>query len=55
VSTPQPADPVTAEDTVYAAIVSEYIGLRRSGASVIAAALLTSAYRVLLSQVQNET
>lgn len=43
------ADPVTAEDEMYTAIVSDYQGLRRAGASA-AAALLTAGYRVLLGK-----
>lgn len=46
----EPADPVAAEDGAYIAIVSEYHALRRAGASLVAAAVMTSAYRVLLTK-----
>ena len=45
-----PADPVAAEDTYYAAIVSEYVSLRKHGAGIIAAAALTAAHMVFISK-----
>ncbi len=45
-----PADPVSAEDTTYAAVVDEYRGLRRNGAKVLEAAILTAAYRVAITK-----
>lgn len=44
-----PADPVAAEDSLYAAIVSEYRGLRRNGAGIIEAAVLTAAQRIMIA------
>ena len=46
----QAADPVTSEDEFYAAIVSEYAGLRRAGAGLVAAAVLTSAHMVMIQK-----
>jgi hypothetical protein len=46
----QPANPVTAEDEGYAAIVSEIRGLRRAGASLIEACAETAFYRVAVTQ-----
>jgi hypothetical protein len=48
--TPPPADPVAAEDSYYAAIVSEYTALRRHGAGIIAAAALTAAHMVYIAK-----
>ena len=39
-----PHAPYTPEDGAYAAIVSEYVGLQRAGASPISAALITAAH-----------
>ena len=44
-----PADPVTAEDVLYAAIVSEFRGLRRAGAGWIEAALLVGAHLTIVN------
>ena len=41
---PAPHAPYTPEDGAYAAIVSEYVGLQRAGASPISAALITAAH-----------
>jgi hypothetical protein len=41
---PEPHAPFTPEDGAYAAIVSEYVGLQRAGASPISAALITAAH-----------
>ena len=41
---PPPHAPFTPEDGAYAAIVSEYVGLQRAGASPISAALITAAH-----------
>lgn len=44
---PEPAtqaDPVSAEDSLYEAIVSEYRGLRRAGAPMVAAAAIAGAH-----------
>ena len=38
---PQPVAPYTPEDSAYAAIVSQYLGLRRHGADPLGAALIT--------------
>lgn len=46
-----PADPVTAEDGYYAAVVDEFRGLRRAGAGIADAALLTAAYRLMVTRV----
>lgn len=45
-----PADPVTTEDSMYAAVVDEYRGLRRNGAAILEAAILTAAYRVAITK-----
>jgi hypothetical protein len=48
---PEPAaDPMASEDEFYAAIVSEYRGLRRAGAGVIEAASLAAAHLVFLTK-----
>jgi hypothetical protein len=41
---PDPPAPFTPEDGVYAAIVSEYLGLQRAGADMLGAALITAAH-----------
>ena len=41
---PVPHAPYTPEDGAYAAIVSEYVGLQRAGASPVSAALITAAH-----------
>lgn len=45
---PEPHAPFTLEDGVYAAIVSEYVGLQRAGADPLGAALITAAHLLLL-------
>jgi hypothetical protein len=45
-----PADPVTAEDGTYSAVVDEYRGLRRNGAGPLKAAILTAAYGVAITK-----
>ena len=40
--------PFTSEDSAYAAIVSEYVGLQRAGADPLGAALITAAHLLLL-------
>jgi hypothetical protein len=40
----EPADPVASEDSLYVAVVSEYQGLRRAGAGIIAAAAISAAH-----------
>ena len=49
-----PADPVAAEDTYYAAIVSEYGALRKAGAGLLAAAALTAAHMVYLAKAGDD-
>ncbi len=49
-----PADPVSAEDSTYAAIVSEFRGLRRAGAGWVEAALLTAAHLVIIGAANEE-
>ena len=49
-----PADPVSAEDNTYAAIVSEFRGLRRAGAGWVEAALLTAAHVVVINAANEE-
>ncbi len=44
------ADPVATEDGMYAAVVDEYRGLRRNGAAILEAAILTAAYRVAITK-----
>ena len=44
---PQPVAPYTPEDSAYAAIVSQYLGLRRHGADPLGAALITAANLML--------
>jgi hypothetical protein len=44
---PQPVAPYTPEDSAYAAIVSQYLGLRRHGADPLGAALITSANLII--------
>jgi hypothetical protein len=45
----EPAQPpFTLEDSAYAAIVSEYVGLQRAGADPLGAALITAAHLLLL-------
>lgn len=46
-----PSDPVTAEHVAYAAIVSEFRGLRQAGAGWIEAAMLTTAHLVIINAV----
>ena len=46
-----PPDPVATEDIMYAAVVDEYRGLRRNGAGVLEAAILTAAYRVAIAKI----
>jgi hypothetical protein len=42
---PEPAaDPIADEDSLYVAVVSEYQGLRRAGAGIIAAAAISAAH-----------
>ena len=53
-STP-PADPVAAEDGVYAALVGMYYAHRKSGAGRVDAALLTAAYRVMHEKADEAT
>ena len=43
-----PHAPFAPEDGVYAAIVSEYVGLQRAGADALSAALITAAHLVYL-------
>ena len=43
------ADAIAAEDTLYAAIVSEFRGLRRAGAGWIEAALLVGAHLTIVN------
>jgi hypothetical protein len=45
-----PADPVATEDGIYSAVVDEYRGLRRNGATILEAAILTAAYRVAITK-----
>ena len=45
---PEPHAPFTPEDGAYAAIVSEYVGLRRAGADMMGAALITAAHLFLM-------
>ena len=40
----QPADPVAAENSLYVAVVSEYVALRRAGAGMLAASAITAAH-----------
>lgn len=41
---PQPQAPFATEDSIYQALVSEYVGLQRAGAGVLGAALITAAH-----------
>lgn len=53
--TPEPpADPVAVEDQSYAAIVSDWRGLRRAGATFFEAVAHTAFYRVALMLAQQE-
>ena len=45
---PEPHAPFTLEDGVYAAIVSEYVGLQRAGADMMGAALITAAHLLFM-------
>ena len=45
-----PIDPIATEDGMYAAVVDEYRGLRRNGATILEAAILTAAYRVAITK-----
>lgn len=49
-----PADAVSAEDTLYAAMVSEFRGLRRAGAGWIEAALLTMTHLTVINTVNED-
>ena len=49
-----PADPVTAEDGLYVTVVSEYRGLRRAGAGLIEAAVLTMAHLTIVNAANEE-
>lgn len=49
-----PTDPVAAEDSSYAAIVSDIRGLRRAGATFCEAVAQTAFYRVALMLAQQE-
>ena len=49
---PEPQAPFTPEDGLYAAIVSEYLGLQRAGAGVLDAALITAAHLTYLGLAQ---
>ena len=48
-----PADPVSTEDTLYRAVVDEYLGLRRAGAGIVAAAAISAAH-LMYVQKANE-
>jgi hypothetical protein len=50
----QPVAPYTPEDSAYAAIVSQYLGLRRHGADPLGAALITAA-NLMLGALANGT
>lgn len=45
-----PADPVSAEDSYYQAIVSEYVALRKAGAPFLAAAAITAGHMTFISK-----
>jgi hypothetical protein len=51
---PGSSEPFKAEDGAYIAIVDEYRGLRRAGAGMVDAALLTSALRVLMMKAKED-
>lgn len=42
-----PPDPFTAADAAYTVIYAEFCGLRRAGASIIEAAVLTAAHIIV--------
>jgi predicted nucleic acid-binding protein len=44
---PLPPDPFTATDAGYVIIVTEYRALRKAGAGMVAAALITAAHAVI--------
>ena len=45
-----PPTPVAVEDSVYQAIVNEYVGLQRAGVDPASAALITAAHLVMLGK-----
>jgi hypothetical protein len=45
---PHPEAPFTPEDGAYQVIVSEYLGLRRAGASVLDASFITAAHLAVM-------
>ena len=49
-----PADPVTAEDTLYAGVISEFRGLRRNGGGWIESALLTMTHLTVINTVNED-
>jgi hypothetical protein len=50
---PESPDPVATEDGLYLAVVSEYQGLRRAGAGIVAAAAISAAH-LMYVQKANE-
>lgn len=44
-----PADAVSAEDTLYLSVVSEFRGIRRAGAGLVEAAVLTMAHLTIVN------
>jgi hypothetical protein len=49
-----PTDPVTAEDTLYRAVVDEYTGLRRAGAGIVAAAAISAAHLMFVQRANDD-
>lgn len=49
-----PADPVAAEDTLYVTVVSEFRGIRRAGAGLVEAAVLTMAHLTIVNAAGEE-
>ena len=48
---PQPPPPFAPEDSMYQAMVGQYVGLLRAGADPLGAALITAAQIVILGKV----
>lgn len=48
------ADAITAEDTLYAGVISEFQGLRRNGGGWIESALLTMTHLVVINTISED-